>query len=101
MIAEMATKAGAKYPHLVAAQWALESGFGKHQSGKNNFLGIKGPGTKGKHKSGTELNLLQLYQSSKITLLRENASMNLLRDGIKITRGILVSTMRPAGKLRP
>jgi hypothetical protein len=46
MIAEMATKAGAKYPHLVAAQWALESGFGKHQSGKNNFLGIKGPGTK-------------------------------------------------------
>lgn len=46
LIAEAASKAGAKYPELVAAQWALESGWGKHQSGKNNFFGIKGPGTK-------------------------------------------------------
>jgi len=45
-IAELASKAGARYPELVAAQWALESGWGKHQSGKNNFFGIKGPGTK-------------------------------------------------------
>lgn len=45
-IAEAATKAGAKYGCLVAAQWALESGWGKHQSGKNNFFGIKGKGTK-------------------------------------------------------
>lgn len=33
---------GAKYPQVVAAQWALESGRGKHTSGKNNFFGIKG-----------------------------------------------------------
>ena len=26
---------------LVAAQWALESGYGKHTSGKNNYFGIK------------------------------------------------------------
>lgn len=45
-IAEAARKAGAKYPELVAAQWACESGWGKYQSGKNNFFGIKGPGTK-------------------------------------------------------
>ena len=41
-----ASKAGAKFPEVVAAQWALESGYGKHLSGKNNFFGIKGtPGT--------------------------------------------------------
>jgi len=33
---------GAKYPQVAAAQWALESGWGKHTSGKNNFFGIKG-----------------------------------------------------------
>jgi hypothetical protein len=30
---------------LAAAQWALESGWGQYQSGKNNHFGIKGPGT--------------------------------------------------------
>lgn len=38
--------AGAKFPELVAAQAALESGWGAHVSGKNNYFGIKGsPGT--------------------------------------------------------
>jgi len=37
--------AGSKYPELVAAQWALESGYGKHTSGKNNYFGLKGAGT--------------------------------------------------------
>lgn len=45
-IAQAASNAGAKYPELVAAQWALESGWGKHQSGKFNYFGIKGKGTK-------------------------------------------------------
>ena len=41
-----AARLGATYPEVVAAQWALESGWGKHTSGKNNFFGIKGtPGT--------------------------------------------------------
>jgi hypothetical protein len=40
-----ATHAGAKFPEVVAAQWALESAFGKAVSGKNNFFGIKGKGT--------------------------------------------------------
>lgn len=37
-----AKNAGAKFPELVAAQWALESGWGKHTSGTNNFFGLKG-----------------------------------------------------------
>ena len=32
---------GAAHPQLVAAQWALESGWGKTPSGKNNYFGIK------------------------------------------------------------
>jgi hypothetical protein len=40
-----AKKAGAKFPQLVAAQWAVESGWGKHTSGENNFFGLKGSGS--------------------------------------------------------
>lgn len=40
-----AAAAGAKFPEVVAAQWALESAHGTATSGKNNFFGIKGPGT--------------------------------------------------------
>lgn len=42
----MAAKAGAKYPKLVAAQWALESGYGSSElaSTHNNLFGQKGEG---------------------------------------------------------
>lgn len=36
-----AKKAGAKFPEVVAAQWALESAWGEHTSGHNNYFGIK------------------------------------------------------------
>lgn len=45
LIESLAINAGSKYPALVAAQWALESSWGKAVSGKNNFFGIKGRGT--------------------------------------------------------
>jgi flagellum-specific peptidoglycan hydrolase FlgJ len=38
---DMAQKAGAKYPALVAAQFALESGYGSAISGSNNYFGLK------------------------------------------------------------
>ena len=40
-----AKRMGAKFPELVAAQWALESGFGKHTSGIHNYFGLKGIGS--------------------------------------------------------
>jgi hypothetical protein len=40
-----AAQAGARYPELVAAQAALESGWFKTPSGRNNFWGLKGKGT--------------------------------------------------------
>jgi hypothetical protein len=45
-IKAMAMAAGAKYPELVAAQWALESDWGLARSGKNNFFGLKAVGNK-------------------------------------------------------
>ena len=44
-ILEAARVAGAKFPELVSAQWALESNYGKLVSGRNNFFGLKGNGT--------------------------------------------------------
>ena len=36
-----AKKAGAKFPECVAAQWALESSYGKHTACAHNYFGIK------------------------------------------------------------
>jgi len=44
-VEQAAKRAGAKYPELVAAQWALESFWGKHTSGRQNYFGLKGPGS--------------------------------------------------------
>jgi flagellum-specific peptidoglycan hydrolase FlgJ len=49
-----ARAAGAKFPQVVAAQWALESGYGKHTSGTNNYFGIKGTDGEGSLVSTTE-----------------------------------------------
>jgi flagellum-specific peptidoglycan hydrolase FlgJ len=39
-----ARMAGDPHPELVAAQWALESGWGKSESGRYNFFGVKAVG---------------------------------------------------------
>ena len=44
-VVAMARARGAKFPELVAAQWALESDWGRSPSGRNNFFGQKGAGT--------------------------------------------------------
>jgi hypothetical protein len=44
-VTRLAEAAGAKFPELAAAQWALESAWGKTPSGKHNHFGLKGPGT--------------------------------------------------------
>ena len=40
-IYEAARAAGDPFPEVTAAQWAIESGYGKYQSGKNNPFGQK------------------------------------------------------------
>ena len=44
-VVSAAKAAGAKWPECVAAQWALESGWGKHFSGNWNAFGLKGSGS--------------------------------------------------------
>lgn len=44
-VSAYAESVGAKFGELVAAQWALESAYGKHVSGKFNYFGLKGGGT--------------------------------------------------------
>ena len=46
-VAQAAKDAGAKWVQLVAAQWALESGYGKHTSGRHNYFGLKAAGSQG------------------------------------------------------
>ena len=41
----LATLSGAEYPNLVAAQWALESNWGRSPSGVHNYFGMKGKGS--------------------------------------------------------
>ena len=62
-IVAMAQKSGAAHPELVAAQWALESGFGKTPSGKNNYFGIKA--TAGE--SGTTKQTWEVYGGKEVT----------------------------------
>ncbi len=45
VVVKTAKKAGSAWPECVAAQWALESGWGQHTSGKNNYFGLKGSGS--------------------------------------------------------
>ena len=62
-IVSMAEKSGAAYPQLVAAQWAVESGWGKTPSGKNNYFGIKA--TAGE--SGTTKQTWEVYGGKEVT----------------------------------
>ena len=62
-IVSMATDAGAKHPQLVAAQWALESGWGKTPSGKNNYFGIKAS----KGEAGTSKGTWEVENGQEVT----------------------------------
>jgi len=44
-ISSHAARVGAAFPELVAAQWSLESSFGKHFPAQNNPFGLKGVGS--------------------------------------------------------
>jgi flagellum-specific peptidoglycan hydrolase FlgJ len=61
-IYKMAQKSGAKFPELVAAQWALESGYGSSPSGKNNYFGIKATSSE----AGTSKNTWEVYDGKKV-----------------------------------
>ena len=59
-ISSHARRVGARFPELVAAQWCLESGFGRHFSGKNNIFGLKG--------SGSTVSTKEFYDGQWVTI---------------------------------
>ena len=59
-ISSHARRVGARFPELVAAQWCLESGFGKHFSGTWNAFGLKG--------SGSTVSTKEFYDGQWVTI---------------------------------
>ncbi|WJZ48569.1 tape measure protein [Synechococcus phage DSL-LC07] len=49
----LGTASGFKFPQVMAAMWALESGWGKYTSGKNNVFNIKARTGQGTMKNGS------------------------------------------------
>jgi hypothetical protein len=49
----LGSAAGFKFPQVMAAMWALESGWGKYTSGKNNVFNIKARPGQGTQKNGS------------------------------------------------
>ena len=76
----VAARCGASYPEVIAAQWALESGYGKHTSGKNNFFGIKGkPGTTKETKEFINGKWITIQDTFKDYLTPEACIVDLIR----------------------
>jgi hypothetical protein len=59
-ISSHARRVGARFPELVAAQWCLESGFGRHFSGEWNAFGLKG--------SGSTVSTKEFYDGQWVTI---------------------------------
>ena len=73
---DLGKAAGAKFPELVAAQAALESGWGKHVSGKNNYFGIKG-------KPGTVISTREVYAGKEVIIDAEFKDFNTKLDCVR------------------
>ena len=52
-VMSLGTAAGFKFPQVMAAMWALESGWGKYTSGRNNVFNIKARPGQGTQKNGS------------------------------------------------
>jgi len=77
-VANAAAQAGDPHPLVTAAQWALESGWGKHQSGKNNFFGIKSA----KKGEGSLVPTWEVYNGKKVNIKDWFADYATVDEGI-------------------
>ena len=73
-----ALSAGDPHPDIVAAQWALESGWGKKQSGRHNYFGIKAQ----KGESGTTVRTREVYGGKSVMINDSFKNYNSLEEGI-------------------
>lgn len=64
-----AKQAGAAHPEVIAAQWAVESGWGSKPSGKNNLFGIKaGNGDPNNKEKGTVILTTEEINGKKVKM---------------------------------
>lgn len=71
-------KAGAKYPQLVSAQFALESGWGTALSGTHNYFGIKAaPG-----ESATQHKTREVYNGQSVNITAGFKNFNSPQDAV-------------------
>lgn len=73
-----ALQAGDPHPDVVAAQWALESGWGKKQSGKNNYFGIKAQ----KGEPGTPVRTREVFGGKNVMITDKFKDYASLEEGI-------------------
>ena len=66
---------GARFPEVVAAQWALESGYGAHPSGKWNMFGLKG--------SGTAKKTREVYDGKDVQVVASFMDFSSLGDAVR------------------
>lgn len=77
-VMQAAANAGDPHPAVVAAQWAIESGWGAKESGKNNFFGIKArPG-----QPGTVRRTREVINGRTVYINDKFADYNTLEEGI-------------------
>jgi hypothetical protein len=77
-ISQAAAISGAKFPELLAAQWALESGFGRYPSGKFNYWGIKATGRSG----GTIKTTKEFINNEWITIEARFQNFSSVQDAV-------------------
>lgn len=77
-IYQAALNAGETHPEIVAAQWALESGWGEKQSGRNNYFGIKA--TNGE--KGSKVNTHEVINGKRVSLQDSFKDYDTLEEGI-------------------
>lgn len=77
-----ALSAGAKFPELLAAQWALESGFGKYPSGKFNYWGVKGYGGRNPQDTQTLKTTSEYIEGEWITSKYWFQNFTSIEDGV-------------------
>ena len=73
-----AKRAGAKFPECVAAQWALESAWGTHTSGENNYFGVKATGGE----SYTSCTTWEVYDGKRVEIVAKFKDYESLQDCI-------------------
>lgn len=79
-----AKNAGIPHPEVIAAQWAVESGWGAKQSGKNNYWGIKaGDGNPNNNSAGTVVMTHEVIGGKKIQMPQKFRDYETLEEALK------------------